>query len=275
MSADIAFWNYDTLEAMGVLADTDFQCSLVYLDPPFMTGQVFHTAEGLIAFIDKWESPREYAEFVSSAVWQAWNLLDDRGTLILHVDPKICHLVRGELEELECHLASEIIWAYRRWPTKTKNFQRMHDVLLRYVKDPGLPKFNQLYQPLAESTRKTWGTKKQTAVVRKGKRVKSSTSEEESPGVPMSDVWNDIGIIAPVARERSGYPTQKPIKLLERIIASCSDPGDMILDPFCGSGTTLEAARKLGRNSVGIDNGVEAAKVIQRRLGVGVKRRER
>jgi site-specific DNA-methyltransferase (adenine-specific) len=175
-------------------------------------------------------------------------------------------IVCDELFGADC-FASEIVWRYRRWPSKTRNFQRVHDVLLRYVKDPAAtPRFRQLYEPLAQSTLRTWGTRKQRAVVDKsGRRTRSSSTEEATPGTPLGDVW-EIGIVAPVAHERTGYPTQKPEALLERLIEACSQPGDLVLDPYAGSGTTLAVARRLGRRSVGIDLGDEALGVARARL---------
>src|SRR5690606_34225814 len=103
-------------------------------------------------------------------------------------------VVCDEVFGIEC-FASEVIWRYRRWPAKTKNFQRVHDVMLRYVRDPDVaPRFHQLYEPLAPSTQKTWGTKKQRAVVdENGRRLRSSSTEEPSRGTPLGDVW-EIGI---------------------------------------------------------------------------------
>src|SRR5690606_12776531 len=163
--------------------------------------------------------------------------------------------------------ASEIIWRYRRWPSKTPNFQRVHDVLLRYVREPSVrPRFNQLYEPLAASTQATWGKGKQRAIVDdQGRRTRSSTTADASPGAPLGDVW-EIGIVAPVARERTGYPTQKPEGLLERLIQALSDPGDLVVDPYCGSGTTLATAYRLGRRCVGMDVGAEARSVTLARL---------
>src|SRR5690606_27687604 len=154
-----------------------------------------------------------------------------------------------------------------RWPAKTKNFQRVHDVLLRYVRDPGVePRFQQLYEPLAPSTLKTWGTRKQRAVLDgSGRRQRSSKTHEATPGAPLGDVW-DIGIVAPVARERTGYPTQKPEALLERLLLACSQVGDLVLDPYAGSGTTLAVARKLGRRCIGIDTGRQALATTRQRL---------
>jgi methylase of polypeptide subunit release factors len=198
-----------------------------------------------------------------------WDLLSAEGCLVVHIDPKTSHYVKVALDaEFGAdHFSSEIIWIYRRWPSKTRNFQRVHDVLLRYVKSPGQERWNQLYQPPSVSTLKTWGTKRQTAVVEGGHRKKSSVAEEESPGVPMGDVW-EIGIVAPVAKERTGYPTQKPEALLERLILALTDPGDLILDPYLGSGTTLAAAKRLGRKAIGIDRNQDAIRVAKERVGI-------
>src|SRR5690606_20123247 len=84
--------------------------------------------------------------------------------------------------------------------------------------------------------------------------VCSSDLPEASPGVPLGDVW-EIGIVAPVSKERTGYPTQKPLALLRRWLEACTSPGDLVLDPYMGSGTTLLAAAELGRRAIGIDEG--------------------
>jgi site-specific DNA-methyltransferase (adenine-specific) len=196
-------------------------------------------------------------------------LLAPHGSVIIHVDPKTSHYVKVLADEVfgDEAFASEIVWRYRRWPSKTPNFQRVHDVLLRYRKDPRVPpRWNPLYEPLAASTLATWGTTKQRAVFeRSGRRSRSSRTEEPTAGVPMGDVW-DIGVIAPVARERTGYPSQKPEALLERLILALSDPGDLVLDPYAGSGTTLSVAARHGRKFLGIDESEVAIETILARM---------
>lgn len=91
---------------------------------------------------------------------------------------------------------------------------------------------------------------------------------EESLGAPLGDVWTDIGVIAPRARERTGYPTQKPEALLERIVTLRSLPGDLVIDPTCGSGTTAAVADRLGRRAVGIDRSEVAIRVARGRLAL-------
>jgi site-specific DNA-methyltransferase (adenine-specific) len=189
--------------------------------------------------------------------------------LVLHVDPKTSHYAKVLCDEIfgPRAFASEIVWRYRRWPAKTKNFQRVHDVLLRYVKNPDIePRFRQLYEPLAASTLATWGDKKQRAVVdASGRRRCSSSTAEKTAGAPLGDVW-EISIVAPVAKERTGYPTQKPEALLQRLIEGCTEPGDAILDPYLGSGTTLAVAARLGRLGTGIDANPRALCIARERL---------
>jgi len=236
---------------------------LVYLDPPFLTGRDFG------AFDDRYKNMGEYIYELGLRLMPLMHTLTDDGSMVVHTDPKTSHHIKVLMDQTwgPKHFASEIIWAYRRWPTKTPNFQRTHDVLLRFVKDPSVkPCFNQLYQPLAPSTLRKMGTKKQRAVIKGGKRVRSELSEEESPGAPLGDVWTDIPILAQASKERTGYPTQKPEKLLMRLIEALTNEGDLVLDPYAGSGTTLAAAYKLNRRSIGIDNSDIAARTIAQRL---------
>jgi site-specific DNA-methyltransferase (adenine-specific) len=255
--------------------------TLVYLDPPFFTGRVHDQVtrqrdrSGKIlrdhspAFDDRWRDLSAYLVSLRDRIDAARELLAPHGSIIVHVDPRTSHYVKVMCDEIfgDGAFASEIVWRYRRWPSKTPNFQRVHDVLLRYVKDPATPpRFVQLFEPLAPSTQSTWGTGKQRAVVgANGRRERSSTTSEPSPGAPLGDVW-EIGIIAPVSKERTGYPTQKPEALLERILRACTMPGDLVVDPYAGSGTTLAVAARLGRRAVGIDESPVAIRVGQARL---------
>ncbi len=281
----------DNLVALEALKQHAAGFTLAYLDPPFFTGRSHPRVirqrdpeSGQISrslgrgFDDHWESLEHYLSALAARLSAVHALLTPQGCLVLHVDPKTSHYVKVLCDELfgpEC-FASEIVWRYRRWPSKQRNFQRVHDVLLRYVKDPKAePRFQQLYEPLAPSTRATWGEGKQRAVVgADGRRLRSSTLEQPSQGVPLGDVW-EIGIVAPVAKERTGYPTQKPEALLTRLIEACSLPGDRVLDPYAGSGTTLAVAARLGRPVVGIDENREALELCAARLqreGLGVRR---
>jgi len=270
----------DNLAAVPALGDGGVTFTLAYLDPPFFTGRehVHVTRKRLggqlvrteaPAFDDRWSSLDDYLSALIDRIAQVRRVLTDDGCLVLHVDPKTSHYAKILCDEVfgPRSFASEIVWRYRRWPAKTQNFQRVHDVLLRYVKNPDArPRFRQLYEPLAASTLATWGDRKQRAVLdAQGRRRRASVTSEATPGTPLGDVW-EIGIVAPVAKERTGYPTQKPEALLERLIAACTEPGDRVLDPYCGSGTTLVVARRLGRQAVGIDESARALQIARRRL---------
>jgi len=259
--------------------------TLAYMDPPFLTNRAFEaidketkaprsgplkTRPKKFAFDDRWAGGRaEYLESIGQRLVLIKELLAPHGSVIIHVDPKTSHYIKVMCDEIfgDDAFASEIVWRYRRWPSKTPNFQRVHDVLLRYRKDPkAVPRWNQPYEPLAASTLATWGTNKQRAVIEEdGRRSRSSTTEEATKGVPMGDVW-EIGVIAPVSRERTGYPSQKPEALLSRIIEALSNPGDIVLDPYAGSGTTLAVAAKLGRVFVGMDASDVAFGIARARL---------
>jgi site-specific DNA-methyltransferase (adenine-specific) len=211
-----------------------------------------------------------YLAMMAPRMRELHRVLKPNGTLYLHCDPHASHYLKVLLDACFGGEAfrNEIVWRYRRMPSISRDFQRFHDVLLRYTKDPsGAATFNHLYDALAESTLKTWGTKKQNAVYKDGKRYKSSSLDEESPGVPMGDVW-DISIIAPMSKERLGYPTQKPEALLERVLLASSNPGDVVLDPFCGCGTAVAVAERLGRKWIGIDITHLAIGLIKHRMNV-------
>jgi len=267
----------DALHAEGVVAH------LVYLDPPFFTQRVHHRTKrkrnrrtgrlersSTPAFDDRWPSLEAYLVALQRRLRRLRRLLAPDGCAVIHVDPTTSHYVKVLCDEVfgAESFASEIIWRYRRWPAKTKNFQRVHDVLLRYQRDASqTPRFEQLYEPLAPSTRATWGDTKQLADFgNDGRRKRSTRTSEPSPGTPLGDVW-EIGVIAPVAKERTGYPTQKPEALLRRLVQSCSHPDDLVLDPYVGSGTTMVVAAAEGRRAIGIDRSEEAIEVSGKRLG--------
>jgi site-specific DNA-methyltransferase (adenine-specific) len=216
-------------------------------------GQVGDTIQGLRQFLN--ETPMmAYLVMMGIRIVEMHRLLKDTGSLYLHCDPTASHYLKIILDAVfgTKNFRNEIVWSYRRWPAKHPNFQRMHDTILRYAKSENVT-WNQLYEPRPASTLKRFGTKKiKSAFAEDGKRIPSETMGEESDGVPLRDVW-EIGIIAPSANERTGYPTQKPIELYKRIIAASSNEGDLILDPFCGCGTTLMASEELDRHWIGID----------------------
>jgi site-specific DNA-methyltransferase (adenine-specific) len=167
-------------------------------------------------------------------------VLKDTGSIYLHCDPTASHYLKLVMDAVfgEKNFLNEVVWHYKRWPIKQKTFQRMHDIIYFYQKEDSKNRiFNTLFGERAESTKRRWKNKKIVAGYdNAGKRIPSISKDEQSVGVPMDDVW-DLPIIAPSAKERIGYPTQKPEALLERIIKASSNEGDIVLDPFCGKKT--------------------------------------
>jgi len=244
--------------------------TLAYLDPPFATGRDFRTRAGELAYSDRWPSFDAYLDHLRVRLELLRPLLAAHGSVVVHVDPRTSGYVRvlGDGVFGREAFASEVIWRYRRWPSPTSNFQRVHDVLLRWVADPNAaPRWTQLHEPLAASTLATCGTGRQQAqqTDAAGRRTRSRATQEDSPGVPLGDVW-ELPIIAPSGRERTGYPTQKPEALLERLLRALTIEGDLVVDPYCGSGTTLAVAARLGRCAVGIDASPVAIATARDRL---------
>ena len=189
-------------------------------------------------------------------------ILKPTGTLYFHCDPTASHYVKALLDAIFGHdkFRNEIVWSYRRWPTKQPSFQRMHDVILRYTKGKTAT-FNVSYEPPSESYQKRFGGK--TQVLDPDTKTRKLVVDEPTKGMPQRDVW-EMSILAGSSKERLGYATQKPLALLNRIIEASSNPGDVVLDPFCGCATTLEAAHRLDRQWIGIDIAIHAVKRVAR-----------
>jgi site-specific DNA-methyltransferase (adenine-specific) len=259
----------DNLAVMRALRGK-VEADLIYLDPPFATGDEFVLQRGereTVAYRDRWTGIGSYLSAMFERLVAARALLKPNGSLFLHCDWHASHWLRCLLDEVfgaGC-FKNEIVWRYRRWPAKTRVFQRMHDVIFWYGRSEGDGhSFETMYEPLAASTLATFGTRKQVADFSSGRR-KPGQLEVETPGAPMSDVW-DVGILAPISRERSGYPTQKPEALLRRIVETVTRPGDLVADFFCGSGTTLAVAAKSGRRFIGCDASPVALHTTTKRL---------
>ncbi len=240
---------------------------LAYLDAPFATQTDFHTDDGRFAYSDRWPDLDTFVASVIERCAAARDVLTDDGCLYLHVDPETSHYLKVALDKLfgRACFRNEIVWRYRRWPTKTHDFQRLHDVLFRYTKSPHAERWNQLYEPRSASTVETWGEGRQVAVMKDGRRVRSEATDEPSPGVPMSDVW-ELGILAPMANERTGYPTQKPRSLMDRIILSSTFPDDLVVEPYGGSAPLTAAAVAHGRRGIVMDTSPVAVEIATARL---------
>ena len=216
---------------------------------------------------------RAYLAFMGPRLVEMHRVLSKKGSIYLHCDPTASHYLKGIMDAIwdqenrskNEFFRNEIVWSYRRWAAKHPNFQRMHDIILRYSKGTNVT-WNQLYEPRPASTVKRFGNKEiKSAYAPDGKRIPSEMMSKESKGVPLRDVW-DISVIAPSGKERLGYPTQKPRALYERMIKSSSNEGDIVLDPFCGCGTTIDAAHTHNRRWMGIDLTIMALDPMRHRL---------
>lgn len=248
---------------------------LIYLDPPFFTNKqhsaITRDRSQKFSFGDFWNGLEEYATFMEERLKQMHRILKSTGSIFVHCDTNANFLLRALLDEIfgADQFRSEIIWTYRRWSNSAKGLMPAHQTILFYSKTASY-KFNKVYGDYSETTnidqilqlrsRDEYGVSKY-ATDSNGNIVFGG----EKKGVPLSDVW-EIPFLNPKAKERTGYPTQKPVLLLERIIEIASDPNDVVVDPFCGSGTTLVAASILGRQYLGIDSSLEAVELSRKRL---------
>ena len=253
---------------------------LAYLDPPFFTQrkQRLRTRDRSreFSFDDRWNSVAHYASFLSDRVSALHRVVKPTGSIFFHCDKTASHVARIILYDVfgEKRFQSEIIWSYRRWSNSARKLLPAHQTILFYAKG-GDFKFNTILTDYSPTTNID-----QILQRRSRDAANKSVYERDENGdvvlagskrgVPLSDVWN-IPFLNPKAKERTGYPTQKPVLLLEQIIRLATEEGDVVLDPFCGSGTTLVAAKLLGRSAIGIDVSNEAVELTRRRLVEPVK----
>ena len=239
---------------------------LVYIDPPFATKQDFSNKDQK-AYADKLKGA-EFLEWLRKRLILLREVMADNGSIYVHLDWHKAHYVKVLMDEIfgEGNFLNEIIWYYKRWNIAGTTFARNHDTILFYEKNTKNHIFNNLYIP--KSDKSSGKGKKWLSVIddKTGKR-KSVLQDEDSIGVPMPDVF-DVSMINPMAKERRevNYPTQKPEKLLERIIKSSSNEGDLVLDVFGGSGTTASVAEKLGRRWITGDVGKLSIYTMQKRI---------
>lgn len=253
---------------------------LIYVDPPFFTQKTHSMATRDRAksfqFDDKWNSHSQYIDFLRYRLKEFHRVLKKTGSLFFHCDTNASHHIRCLLDEIfgEKMFRSEIIWHYRRWSNSQRSPLPSHQTIFFYSKTDNY-QYHQLFDGYSPSTNVDQILQRRMRDEH-GKSVYARDeegnviSDGHKKGVPISDVW-DIPFLNPKAKERAGYPTQKPILLLERIILLTTSPGDFVLDPFCGSGTTLVAAELLGRNSLGIEIVEEAVELAKQRLQQPVK----
>ena len=259
-------------EALEVLSSLPDACAgLVYVDPPFNTGETrsgLHTITTADAGATRlgfagrrYRAERErgaryddrfddYLGWLRPRLVETRRILAPHGSLYFHIDPRESHYCKVLLDEIfgRASFLNEVVWAYdygartkRRWPAK-------HDVILVYVKDP-----REYHFDASEVAREPYMA------------PKLQTPERAARGKLPTDVWWHT-IVPTSSRERTGYPTQKPLGILRRVVAASSRPGDLVVDWCAGSGTTGAAAAELGRRFLLIDNHPAAIEVMRARL---------
>lgn len=232
---------------------------LIYIDPPFATESEFKNSKGAKAYSDKLKGT-EFIEFLRRRLIVAKEVLAEDGSIYIHLDEKMSHYIKVIMDEIfgsNC-FQREIIWRIgwvSGYKTTAKNWIRNHDVILYYTKNPNNFIFNKEYIPYPDDY------------------VRRDGSKPSGKGVPIEDTWNcnqldvlDSIQIMSFSGEKTSYPTQKNENLLARIIKSATNPGDIVLDFFGGSGTTAAVAEKLGRKWIICDIGKLSYYTTQKRI---------
>lgn len=286
------FWG-DNLHVMRQLPSESID--LIYLDPPFFSGRQYNVIFGdqneLRSFSDIWEDGMPgYLVWLNARLYEMKRLLKKSGSIYVHCDWHASHYIKVELDKLfgyEC-FQNEIIWCYREAINAKKRWNRKHDVILYYTRQEEGYYFDPTpaLEPHSESTNKKYKYSDEKGPYRLmgrgivGSPIRSARDvspewEKKRPdlvyrhyqkaGTLPVDYWN-IDIINQAARERIGYPTQKPERLLERIVACSSPQGATVADFFSGGGTTAAVAQRLGRRWLACDQSRVAVAVTADRL---------
>ena len=268
---------------------------LIYIDPPFATASDFSGSEGQKAYSDKTKDA-EFVEFLRKRLIVAREILATDGSIMVHLDYKKVHYIKVLMDEVfgERNLRNEIIWQ-RTTNTgsskaRARKFSADTDTILYYSKSSEF-QFNKLFREYSEkylkrfkykdkrgyyrwSALKTYSQEKYEYLKREDMLRWSDGSKypelkqylKKSKGVPMNNLWADINHVNPMAKERVGYPTQKPERLIQRIIEATTFEGDLVLDFFAGSATTSAVAEKLNRKWISCDIGKFSFYTAQKRI---------
>ena len=285
-------WTGDNLTIMRGMNSQSID--LIYLDPPFNSNADYAAPVGSAAagaaFRDTWglddinlawhglikyehpglydmllavrrihgDSMMSYLIYMTPRLMEMHRILKDTGSIYLHCDPTASHYLKLIMDAIygKENYRNEIVWGYAGGGVPKKDYPRKHDTILRYTKSKDWV-FSVERKPYGSH-----GIHGRRATDRGGTR-----SIELNPnGTPINDWWEDIKPLINWSQERTGYPTQKPVALLERIISASSNPGGMVLDPFCGCATACVAAQRLDREWVGIDISDKAAELVELRM---------
>ena len=227
----------DAARLLAALPDASFD--LCYLDPPFGTGQRFSGAAG--AFEDRAASAAEFGAMIRPWIREIHRVLAPQGSILLHADWRHSHRLRLWLEETfgEDGFVNHLVWSYGLGGSSPRRFARKHDDILFFAKGP-----DYFFEP---------------------PRVPATSVRMKGLFKKATDVL-DVPSINNMSSERCGWPTQKPLTLLRMLVEACCPPGGRVLDPCCGSGTTLVAAIETGRVAAGFDANPDAVSLAASRL---------
>lgn len=254
---------------------------LIYLDPPFFSNRnyevIWGDKEEIRSFVDRWEGGIEvYAAWMGERLRACHRVLKPTGSIYLHCDWHANHYLRMKLDEIfgSKNFLNEIIWCYTIGGKSKRSFGRKHDNIYLYTKTPNK---SHCFNVKAASIPRKPNSHMRSAVDADGRQYQEKTDRKTGKvyryymdeGKIAEDYWTDIEALNRKDRERLGYPTQKPEALLARIIGTSSKEGDVVLDPFCGCGTTVSVANKFGRTWIGVDISPTAVELVRKRVTVG------
>ncbi|MHA2180933.1 MAG: site-specific DNA-methyltransferase [Promethearchaeota archaeon] len=282
---NLLVWGENEVVINSLMSNFINKISLIYIDPPFATGGDFNLKIQIgengkyineIAYVDKWKKGLEsYLSFIQERLVLMKDLLTPNGSIYVHLDWHISHYVKLIMDEIFGidNFRNEIVWAYPAASAKTRNFFiRSYDTILFYTKSD---KYNFNDDPniyMEYSNRVKNALKKDEQGIfyyrggsHNGKKLSRKVYIEQDGTFPR-DVWNDIPYIRANVKEYQGFSTQKPERLLKRIILASTNENDLIADFFCGSGTTLSVAEKLGRRWIGCDSNYHAIHISKKRI---------
>ncbi len=242
-----------------------------------------HAAVNRVIHAASTKSDKSYLIYMAMRLLEMYRILKPTGSIYFHCDPTMSHYLKILMDAIfkKTNFLNEVVWTYGKWTNAATFFQKNHDVILVYAKNRGDHTFNKLFDenaPQSKKYDKGWDTNvvqgvRQLIVYdrnKASKKIESDTYDkivyrEEKAKVALPDHWS-IPILNSQAKERTGYPTQKPLHLLDRIIKASSNEGDLVFDPFCGCATTLVAADRLQRDWIGIDISPKAAELVVERI---------
>jgi DNA modification methylase len=254
----------DCLAAGGTLVSNFGNAvRLIYCDPPFNSGQQWKdTRTGEVAYDDRWgKGIQSFAHFLWQRLMLARELLTPDGSIFLHGSNREVPLLRALCDDVfgPGNFLNQVVWHYTGGGRADSRFSNKHDLILWYRKGD-----RHVFNP--DAIRVPY--KPNSRYAESGITGKNGKRYMPNPGgtVP-DDVW-PIPMVNPMSNERTSYPTQKPLALLERVVAAASHPGDLVCDLVCGSGTALVAAKNLGRSWIGVDKSQLAIETSSRRMGV-------